>query len=166
MRKGTPNQFLAELEDKIADLKGIESAAQIIDDGEVVIEADSDVVTQPEELEEHISEVQEVEAPKDDEDYYNTLYVNVEDELADTVEGVAWTSDDDNIYMDVNFVDGHIFTFTIPRSDLVLDADTDVQYICKAVRDSQGDMNERFDDLAEDSSPEDIYEEYDIPAYL
>ena len=166
MRKGTPNQFLSELEDKIADLKGIESATQIIDDGEVVIEADSDVVTQPEELEETISEVQEVEAPKDDEDYYSTLYVSVEDELADTVDGVAWTSDDDNIYMDVNFTDGHVFTFTIPRSDLVLDADTDVQYICKAVRGSQGEENDQFDDLTEGLSSEDIYEEYDIPAYL
>lgn len=165
MRKGTPNQFMKELEDKIANLKGVESAAQIIDDGEVVIEADADISENPGVSVEETPEVLK-ETEDDHEAYYNELYTRVEEELQDAVEGVAWTSDSENVYMDVNFTDGHIFTFTIPRSDLVLDADTDVQYICKAVRGSQGEENDQFDDLTEGLSSEDIYEEYDIPAYL
>lgn len=178
MRKGTPAQFLAELEDKIFDLKTIDSS-EIIDDGEEIIVADEEVETDVEEkvedadnstsveekVEEKIGEsadedndYNEIEVP---DDYFDNLYSSVEEKLNDLVDTVAWNGDDDNIYMDVSFIDGHIITFTIPREDLVYDADTDVNYICTAVRGD--DFDEEY---AAEENMDDLKEEYDIPAYL
>lgn len=115
---------------------------------------------------------------EDHSEYLDHLYTRVEEELSDMITDVAWTGDEENIFMDVSFQDGHVFTFTIPRSDLVYDMeneDTDVEYICVAVRDSQDATddiateelkNEIFLDNGEVEDTSSLYEEYDIPAYL
>lgn len=123
MRKGRPEQLIAELENKISELRGRDanSSSVIIDKDEDLITADQDIVDENDE-------------------YLEILYNNVETELDDLVQGVAWNHDSENIYMDVNFTDGHVITFTIPKEDLEYDLanpDMDVQYICTAVRDSQ-----------------------------
>lgn len=214
MRKGKPSQFMSELEDKIKELKGIDSSAEVVDDGTDYIEAgchDEEVeagchdeveagchgdddhkkvsaqeVTCDEEVEEEevnetldtpdgdFEEEEYEEVEEDDhEDYLNDLYGRVEDELADLLQGVSWGSDEENIFMDVSFSDGHVITFTIPREDLVYDLenpDVDVKYICTAVRDSQ-DETEYYEDVypeeeAAEESMEDLLDDYDIPAYL
>ena len=129
MRKGTPEQFIAELTNKISELKhdDIESARVIVEEDDVIT-AEEDIV----------DDVVDVPA-ETDEDYLDGLYNNVETELNDMVQGVAWSSDEENIYMDVSFSDDHIITFTIPREDLMFDLasmDKDVNYICTAVRES------------------------------
>lgn len=169
MRKGTPNQFIAELEDRIEKLKGedVESSVEVIDDGEDVIQAECDSKSEVTSSikEESISEV-------DSDDYLKGLYSEVEDELADLLEEVSWSSDDENIYMDVSFEDGHVFTFTIPKADLVYDIEnqsTDVEYICRAVRDSEDATEDSFDDVPpEDANYDmsDYYSEEDKPVYL
>lgn len=129
MRKGTPDQFIAELQNKINELKH-----EDIESARVIVEED-DIITADEEI---IDEVAE-DFDSSDEDYLDGLYNNVETELNDMVEGVAWSSDDENIYMDVSFSDDHIITFTIPKEDLLFDLasiDKDVNYICTAVRES------------------------------
>lgn len=134
MRKGTPEQFIAELTNKISELKhdDIESAR-------VIVEED-DVITAEEDIVDDVVDVpEETEFEDSDEDYLDGLYNNVETELNDMVQGVAWSSDEENIYMDVSFSDDHIITFTIPREDLMFDLasmDKDVNYICTAVRES------------------------------
>ena len=129
MRKGTPEQFIAELTNKISELKhdDIESARVIVEEDDVIT-AEEDIV----------DDVVDVPA-ETDEDYLDGLYTNVETELNDMVQGVAWSSDEENIYMDVSFSDDHIITFTIPKEDLMFDLasmDKDVNYICTAVRES------------------------------
>jgi len=148
MRKGTPNQFIHELINKIDELKSedVESSAVIVDEDDV-IEAD-----------EIIDEVSEPETT--DETYLEGLYSSVEDKLNDLVSGVSWSGDEENIYMDVNFLDGSIFTFTIPRNDLVFDMDnmnTDVNYICTAVRDLKDE---------DENSIDETFDDVDSPAYL
>lgn len=129
MRKGTPEQFIAELTNKISELKhdDIESARVIVEEDDVIT-AEEDIV----------DDVVDVPA-ETDEDYLDGLYTNVETELNDMVQGVAWSSDEENIYMDVSFSDDHVITFTIPKEDLMFDLasmDKDVNYICTAVRES------------------------------
>lgn len=195
MRRGTPNQFIAELESKIADLKGgdIESSAQVIDDGEDVIQADDfieDVVEGPEDTEVVEEEISE-ETPAEEEaneklivdpdpesdteghaEYLTGLYRDVENELADLAQSIAWSSDEDNVYMDISFADGHVFTFTIPKADLAYDIEnkgTDIEYICQAVFDSADLPEESFDDVTpEDANYDmsDYYAEEDKPVYL
>lgn len=180
MRKGTPEQFIQELENKIDSLKGVQSSAEVIDDGEEVIEAGllGDLVNKvtdamnpgltnsAEDVEvQETSETVEDAPVEDHESYLQDLYTSVEDKLADLVTGVSWNGDEENIYMDVNFTDGHIFTFTIPREDLVYDLenmDTDVNYICTAVR---GMDDAEYED--EGNFPEEgYYDEENPPAYL
>lgn len=129
MRKGTPDQFISELQNKINELKH-----EDIESARVIVEED-DIITADEEIIDEVSE----DFDSSDEDYLDGLYNNVETELNDMVEGVAWSSDDENIYMDVSFSDDHIITFTIPKEDLLFDLasiDKDVNYICTAVRES------------------------------
>lgn len=204
MRKGTPNQFIKELTEKIDELKeGVKSSSVIIDDGEDVIEADEDVEdfsAEDEETEELDEEEVEVEDESSDEEfktitvesapaegseeseaeedtsseYLTGLYRSVEKELNDLIQSVEWTTDEDNVYMDVNFADGHIFTFTIPKADLSYDIQTqdkDIEYICYAVRDSQEPsevVEEESFEAVEDEpyNMEDYYSEEDRPAYL
>ena len=192
MRKGTPDQLIAELENRIAELKGVDSSVQVIDDGEDVIEAGllgeklgqlDDFLTpsipvsvQSEtdvDLDEPVYDKDIVDFDENISDEYTTdLYDGVERELSDLVQSIAWTSDNNNIYMDVSFEDGHIFTFTIPKDDLMYDLesmDTDIEYICRAVRDSDDVTEESFDDVSpEDANYDmsDYYAEEDKPVYL
>lgn len=186
MRRGTPNQFIAELESKIADLKGgdIESSAQVIDDGEDVIQADDFIEDAVEEeiveetpAEEEANEklIVDPDPEADTEDhaeYLTGLYQDVENELADLAQSIAWSSDEDNVYMDISFADGHVFTFTIPKADLAYDIEnkgTDIEYICQAVFDSADLPEESFDDVPpEDANYDmsDYYAEEDKPVYL
>lgn len=174
MRRGTPGQLIAELTDRIAQLKDeeINSSSVIIDD-EDVITADEDI--DPIEIEE-IDEMDDVDFEESEETdasaYLDKLYENVETELEESITDVAWSSDESNIYMDANFVDGHILTFTIPKADLVFDLngiDKDVEYICVAVRDSQGTKEELVEDIPEEDenyNMEDYYNPEDVPPYL
>lgn len=140
MRKGTAKQLIEELTYKIEELKDANqanSSAVIVDDEEDVIMADEDI--EVEEVKEEIP-VDVVEAPEDESEYFTGLYVNIEKELKDLTDSVAWSTDEDNVYLDVNFEDGHVFTFTIPKADLTHDVqqlDKDIEYVCTAVRDSQ-----------------------------
>lgn len=185
MRRGTPDQFIKELTEKIHELKEVESSSAIIDDGEDIIQADEYLDTEEKVDETEITEessdeevktitvdsapVDQVEVSNVEEDsseYLTGLYRSVEKELNDLIQSVAWSTDEDNIYMDVNFADGHIFTFTIPKADLSYDIQTqdkDIQYICVAVRDSQ-EPSEVVEDEA--YNMEDYYSEEDRPAYL
>ncbi len=131
------------------------------------------------EVEEEVNETTEDSDDADDaevdyhDDYLDELYTNVEDALAGMLEEVSWSSDDENIYMDVSFQDGHVFTFTIPREDLIYDMenmDTDVNYICDAVRNEDSSEPE---EEAEDVDEAEWYDESDYydedgnpPVYL
>ena len=75
----------------------------------------------------------------------NQLINELTSKIEDLVVSVAWNSDEENIYMDANFIDGHVITFTIPKADLAYDlenTDMDVEYICQAVRDTAEYENE------------------------
>ncbi len=135
----------------IAHLEEADSA-EVVDDGTDVIEANDQSITSAEEIEDQNSE------------YLTGLYQSVEQELNDLAEGFSWNSDEDNIYLDVNFTDGHVFTFTIPKADLSYDIQNqgkDIEYICVAVRDTQPDA-----ELEETFNEDKSLEEYDLPAYL
>ena len=134
MRKGKPRQLIAELNEKITELKGYD-----ITSSNVIMDKDVDVIVADEDIS-VVDEDQEI-AEIDTDDYLSQLYISVEDELNEMTQGVAWTSDDENVYMDVNFVDGSLITFTIPKEDLIYDGNNiryDVEYICNAVKDTQG----------------------------
>lgn len=171
MRKGTPNQFIHELINKIDELKSeeIESSAVIVDDKEDVIEADEIIDDVLEEIPEDLdSEEPDRLIPDEDNSYLDGLYSSVEDKLNDLVDGVSWSGDEDNIYMDVNFKDGNLFTFTIPRVDLIYDMDkmeTDINYICTAVREVN-DSDSLGDDVEDPIFDENYKEDVDTPAYL
>lgn len=163
MRKGTPEQFIAELTNKISELKhdDIESARVIVEEDDVIT-AEEDIV----------DDVVDVPA-ETDEDYLDGLYTNVETELNDMVQGVAWSSDEENIYMDVSFSDDHIITFTIPKEDLMFDLasmDKDVNYICTAVRESNPSEPAEEEVVEESPSAEELGVQMDIdsepPVYL
>lgn len=146
MRKGTPDQLIEELSKKIYELKDSPNSGSriIVDDEEDVIVAGEDI----EDVVDDTTEAIDVEVVEDDKaDYLTGMYASVEKELRDLTESVAWDSDEDSIYLDVNFADGHVFTFTIPKADLAYDLedpDKDIEYICNAVRDAGG--NEVPDD--------------------
>ena len=171
MRKGTPGQLIAELTDRIAQLKDEEiNSSSVIIDEEDMITADEDI--DPIEIEE-IDDV-DVEEPEetDTSAYLDKLYENVETELEESITDVSWSSDESNIYMDANFVDGHILTFTIPKADLAFDLngiDKDVEYICVAVRDSQETQEDIIEDIPEEDenyNMEDYYDPDEVPPYL
>lgn len=128
MRRGTPNQLINELTDTIKKLKNSD-----IDSSSVIIE-EEDTITAEEEITEVIPE-----ETTDYDEYFDRIQGDVEQKIEDLVVSVAWNSDEENIYMDANFIDGHVITFTIPKEDLAYDlenSDMDVEYICQAVRDS------------------------------
>ena len=134
MRKGTPNQLINELTSKIAELKGsnVRSSAYIIEE-EDTITADEEIMDIPQ------------ETTTDYDAYFDQIQGDVEQKIEDLVVSVAWNSDEENIYMDANFIDGHVITFTIPKADLAYDlenTDMDVEYICQAVRDTAESENE------------------------
>ena len=164
MRKGTPAQLIAELTDKIDELKGVNSSKVIVDDEEDVIVADEEIET--EEVEETPVDV----VNKDDkEEYLTGMYASIEKELKDLTESVAWSSDEDNIYLDVNFEDGHVFTFTIPKADLSYDIqnpDKDIEYVCNAVREAGGAEEDYEEKEYEDYSDEEYGNEYEEDLYL
>lgn len=160
MRKGTPAQLIAELTDKIDELKGVNSSKVIVDDEEDVIVAD-------EEVEEEEIPVDVVE--DDHAEYLTGMYASIENELKDLTESVAWDSDEDSIYLDVNFADGHVFSFTIPKADLsydLQDPDKDIEYICKAVREAGGAEEYYEEKEYEDYSDEEYDNEYEEDLYL
>ena len=183
MRKGTPAQLIKEIEDKIEELKedSIDSSCNtakkssvkaekiIVDEPEEVIEADDNVEEfNPEDEEDSAVETEGeyVKAEDRDEeisedDYLASVYHGVEDQVKDLVRSVAWSGDDDNIYMDANFVDGRVISFTIPREDLTHDInskDRDIDYICVAVRGEDSEDETSY-------NMEDYYDEADRPAY-
>lgn len=163
MRKGTPAQLIAELTDKIDELKGVNSSKVIVDDEEDVIVADEEIET--EEVEEIPVEVVE----DDHAEYLTGMYASIENELKDLTESVAWDSDEDSIYLDVNFADGHVFSFTIPKADLsydLQDPDKDIEYICKAVREAGGAEEDYEEKEYEDYSDEEYDNEYEEDLYL
>lgn len=160
MRKGSVNQFITELEDKILDLKTVESSG-VIDDGEDTIFASPMTTIDSADDIELDDEVTEID---DNAEYLTDLYAGVEDSLNDLAEGCAWSSDDDNIYLDVNFINGHVFTFTIPKADLSYDIaqmDKDVEYVCVAVRDTQ-DSDEDSDTFDDSLYNSDKYEPFSV----
>lgn len=182
MVKGTPEQLMRALEKRITELGGdvnacesINSAREEIDDGEETILAEEEVETEDYALEDETADFSEsedgveedVEEPEDDssdDSYLDRLYSSVEDRLNETVNSLNWSSDSENIYLDVNFSDGHVFTFTIPREDLGFDEsniDADVNYICVAVQGDSEDTSEGVD--TDEYSEEDLDNE---PAYL
>ena len=158
MRKGTPEQLMDELNKKIDELKGSPNSSSrvIVDDEEDVIVAGEDIEDVVDEVVEDTPEAIDVEVIEDDKaDYLTGMYASVEKELRDLTESVAWDSDEDSIYLDVNFADGHVFTFTIPKADLAYDLedpDKDIEYICNAVRDAGGaeaPEDEYYDDYSD-----------------
>lgn len=249
MRKGTPAQLIAELTDKIDELRGVNSSKVIVDDEEDVIVAgeegiqcksiplrqyvenlqmklssgmteralrsiikklmkfnkdyrnyidmldskeydvsdvsemikedlenelkdsandalDLDTIEASDEPGEEI-EVDVVE--NDKAEYLTGMYASIENELKDLTESVAWDSDEDSIYLDVNFADGHVFSFTIPKADLsydLQDPDKDIEYICKAVREAGGDEVDYEEGEYEDYSDEEYGNEYEEDLYL
>lgn len=184
MRKGTPAQFMHELKDKIDELKGVESSAVIVNEDDEIIEADENIdeFKQAEDdietkVAEEAEDTSEGSLSEDHEEYLTGLYQNVEQELEDLAQGIAWSSDEDNIYMDVNFADGHVFTFTIPKADLAYDIDNmgnDIEYICVAVREADSPLTKAYDEAkaqeipAEDPNYDmsDYYAPEDRPAYV
>lgn len=154
MRKGTPNQLIAELTNKIEELKG-----EDINSSAIIVDTDEDVITADEQIDEFIpeEEFEDIEEPEVEEtsvDYLDKLYEDVEKELEDEITGISWASDDENVYMDANFFNGHVLTFTIPKEDLEFNIDgidKDVEYICVAVRDSQEPDEEEFVEEFEDA---------------
>lgn len=154
MRKGTPDHLIEELSKKIYELKDSPNSGSriIVDDEEDVIVAGEDI----EDVVDDTTEAIDVEVVEDDKaDYLTGMYASVEKELRDLTESVAWDSDEDSIYLDVNFADGHVFTFTIPKADLAYDLedpDKDIEYICNAVRDAGGTdvlEDEYYDDYSD-----------------
>lgn len=135
MRRGTPNQLINELTDTIRKIKDSD-----IDSSSVIIE-EEDTITAEEDIISPLSEPEEsIETEIDYDEYFDKLYDDVERKIEDLVQDVAWHSDDENLYMDANFLDGHVVTFTIPKADLIYDLennDMDVEYICQSVRDAQ-----------------------------
>lgn len=173
MRKGTPEQLMDELNKKIDELKGSPNSSSrvIVDDEEDVIVAGEDIEDVEEVVEDTPEEI-EVDVVEDDKaDYLTGMYASVEKELRDLTESVAWDSDEDSIYLDVNFADGHVFTFTIPKADLAYDLedpDKDIEYICNAVRDAGGDEapeDEYYDDYSDEEGISDNYDD-DEAVYL
>lgn len=174
MRKGTPEQLMDELNKKIDELKGSPNSSSrvIVDDEEDVIVAGEDIEDVVDEVVEDTPEAIDVEVVEDDKaDYLTGMYASVEKELRDLTESVAWDSDEDSIYLDVNFADGHVFTFTIPKADLAYDLedpDKDIEYICNAVRDAGGAEaleDEYYDDYSDEEGISDNYDD-DEAVYL
>lgn len=183
MVKGTPEQLMRALEKRITELGGdvnacesIYSAREEIDDGEETILAEEEVETEDYDLEDETADFSESEedveedveeGPEDDnseDSYLDHLYSSVEDRLNETVNSLNWSSDSENIYLDVNFSDGHVFTFTIPREDLGFDEsniDADVNYICVAVQGDSEDTAENTDTAEYSEASLD-----DAPTYL
>ena len=179
MRKGTPAQLIREIENKIEELKEesvnsacdsskkskVEAEDVIVDEPEEVIEADESVEDfEPEEDETSVVETEGeyVKAEGSEDDYLSSIYHGVEDEVKDLIKSIAWSGDDDNIYMDANFIDGRVISFTIPREDLTHDMnskDRDIDYICVAVRGEDSGEETAY-------NMEDYYDEADRPAYL
>lgn len=145
MRKGSPEQLIAELENKISELRGrgVNSSSVIIEE-EDTITAEEDIINPLSESEESI------EPEIDYDEYFDKLYDDVERKIEDLVQDVAWHSDDENLYMDANFLDGHVITFTIPKADLIYDLennDMDVEYICQSVRDAQDESMDKSENM-------------------
>lgn len=93
------------------------------------------------------------------EDYIVELQEKCGEQIeADTV---TWDSDDDNIYLTTAYGDD-ILNFTIPKTDLKIDIDTDSKYILEAVdvevEEEIEDENEEVDD---ESTEEEIVETED-----
>lgn len=110
-KKGTPEQFMNELQAKIAELGGsIESC-------DSVMSADEP-------------------ADASDERYIHSLTRAVEDALGDEVDSIQWGSTKDGA---VNFVVcymGHVLDYAVPLSDLKMDFDSmdeDADYIANTV---------------------------------
>ena len=126
--RGTPDQFLAALDNKIAQLQGGVAAASTSAEGvdtvtRDVIEAGSDV---------------------DLERYIDTLIGDCDTALEDEVNSTDWSQDSTNIYLSVTYM-GHIIDLTIPLDDLSLSfdkIDTDVAYICNSVYQSLDELGQ------------------------
>lgn len=126
--RGTPDQFLAALDNKIAQLQGGVAAASTSAEGvdtvtRDVIEAGSDV---------------------DLERYIDTLIGDCDTALEDEVNSTDWSQDSTNIYLSVAYM-GHVIDLTIPLDDLSLSfdkIDTDVAYICNSVYQSLDELGQ------------------------
>lgn len=126
--RGTPDQFLAALDNKISQLQGGVAAASTSAEGvdtvtRDVIEAGSDV---------------------DLERYIDTLIGDCDTALEDEVNSTDWSQDGTNIYLSVTYM-GHVIDLTIPLDDLSLsfdEMDTDVTYICNSVYQSLDELGQ------------------------
>lgn len=126
--RGTPDQFLAALDNKISQLQEGVAAASTSAEGvdtvtRDVIEAGSDV---------------------DLERYIDTLIGDCDTALEDEVNSTDWSQDGTNIYLSVTYM-GHVIDLTIPLDDLSLsfdEIDTDVAYICNSVYQSLDELGQ------------------------
>lgn len=108
--KGSPDQFLAKLKNKIADLsddveasKSVEAASKVDDDYEGR--------------------------------YVHQLIGDVEDKLIDAIDGAEWSTDQSSIICLVTN-DGDTFELNIPKADLTMDlkqTEKDADYIADAI---------------------------------
>lgn len=158
--------FEAWFDDMKDSLIEVEALDSVMSDEEVEVEDEHPSDDAPAKL---IVDAEETEDEDDKAEYITGLYASVEKELNDLAESISWNSDEDNIYMDISFADGHVFTFTIPKADLAFDIENmgnDIEYICHAVHESQELEADYAEDYEAPYNMEDYYAEEDRPAYL
>lgn len=108
--KGSPDQFLAKLKNKIADLEGDVEASTTVN---AASEVDDDYEGR----------------------YVHQLIGDVEEKLIDTIDGAEWSTDQSSVICLVTN-DGDTFELSIPKEDLTMDlkqTEKDADYIADAI---------------------------------
>ena len=108
--KGSPDQFLAKLKNKIADLGGDVEASSSV---KAASEVDADYEGR----------------------YVHQLIGDVEEKLIDAIDGAEWSTDQSSIICLVTN-DGDTFELNIPKADLTMDlkqTEKDADYIADAI---------------------------------